>query len=316
MRNGDRFGLAVAQVGGIGRSETRAAVVSRLIEMLKEAKARGATFIVFPELTLTTFFPRYWIESDDELNEYFERSMPNKHVDPLFACARQLGVGFYLGFAELTPQGRRYNTAVLVDASGHIRGKYRKIHLPGHAERRTDVPTQHLEKKYFEVGNLGFGVFPCMDCNIGMCICNDRRWAEVYRVLALQRADLVVLGYNTPVQNWAWRDQPHLRMFQHLLPMQAGAYENSVWVAAAAKSGSEDGNYMIGGSVIIAPSGEIVTRTTTEDDEVIVAQVNPQLADNYRKYDFNFGQHRRPEAYGLITERTDRGAPLPPPAAD
>jgi N-carbamoyl-D-amino-acid hydrolase len=316
MPGDDRFRLAVAQVGGIDRSDTRAVVVSRLIDLLKEGKARGASFIVFPELTLTTFFPRYWIDSGVELNQYFETSMPNQHVEPLFACARQLGVGFYLGYAELTPTGHRYNTSILVDASGHVRGKYRKIHLPGHAERHTDVPTQHLEKKYFEVGNLGFGVFNCMGRKVGMCICNDRRWSEVYRVLGLQSAELVVLGYNTPVRNWAWRDQPHLRMFQHLLPMQAGAYENSVWVAAAAKCGSEDGNYMIGGSVIVSPSGEIAARAVTEDDEVIVADIHPELAANYRRYDFNFGQHRRPEAYGLITERTDRGAPLPPPSSD
>jgi N-carbamoyl-D-amino-acid hydrolase len=311
MTGNDRFALAVAQVGGIARSDSRAAVVNRLIEMLKESRSRGASLVVFPELTLTTFFPRYWIESEAELDEYFETHMPNEHVEPLFDCAKQLEVGFYLGYAELTPQGRRYNTAILVDDRGRIRGKYRKIHLPGHAARQPDVPTQHLEKRYFEVGDLGYGVFDCMGHNVGMCICNDRRWSEVYRVLGLQSADLVVLGYNTPVRNWAWRDQPHLRMFQHLLPMQAGAYENSVWVAAAAKCGSEDGNYMIGGSVIIAPSGEIAARATTEADEVIVAEVNAELAANYRRYDFNFGQHRRPEAYGLITERTDRGAPLP-----
>jgi len=312
----DRFVLAVAQVGGIGLSESRAAVVSRLIAMLEESRARGASFVVFPELTLTTFFPRYWIESEDELNQYFERSMPNSDVEPLFDCASRLGVGFYLGYAELTPRGQRYNTSILVDRDGRIRGKYRKIHLPGHAEHRADVPTQHLEKRYFEVGNLGFGVFDCMGRNLGMCICNDRRWSEVYRVMGLQSADLVVLGYNTPVRNWAWRDQPHLRMFQHLLPMQAGAYENSLWVAAAAKCGSEDGNYMIGGSVIISPSGEIVARGTTEDDEVIVAEIHPELAANYRKYDFNFKEHRRPEAYGLITQRTGRGAPLPPSSPD
>jgi predicted amidohydrolase len=307
-----RSGLAVAQVGGIDRSETRAAVISRLIAMLEESRERGASFVVFPELTLTTFFPRYWIESDAELDRYFESSMPNQEVQPLFDRARRLQVGFYLGYAELTPDGHRYNTAILVDGEGRLCGKYRKIHLPGHAEKRADVPTQHLEKKYFEVGNLGFGVFDCMGYKVGMCICNDRRWAETYRVMGLQSADLVVLGYNTPDRNWAWRDQPHLRMFQHLLPMQSGAYENSLWVAAAAKSGAEDGNHLIGGSVIIAPSGEIVARTTTEGDEVIVAEIDAELAANYRKYDFNFKAHRRPEAYGLITERTGRGAPLPP----
>ena len=116
MPGDDRFALAVAQVGGIARSDSRAAVVNRLIDMMRESRSRGASFVVFPELTLTTFFPRYWIESEAELDEYFETQMPNGHVEPLFDCAKQLEIGFYLGYAELTPEGRRYNTAILVDA--------------------------------------------------------------------------------------------------------------------------------------------------------------------------------------------------------
>ncbi len=198
MAHERRLGLAVAQVGGINLSDTRSGVVSRLIEMMREAKARGASVVVYPELTLTTFFPRHWVEDDDELDQFFERQMPNEHVQPLFDCAKQLRVGFYLGYAELTPDHRRFNTSILVDPRGRIVGKYRKVHLPGHADHKPDEPAQHLEKRYFEVGDLGFGVFEFMRCKAGMCICNDRRWPEVYRVLALQSADLVLLGYNTP----------------------------------------------------------------------------------------------------------------------
>jgi predicted amidohydrolase len=266
-----RLGLAVAQVGGIDPSESRALVVRRLVELMKEAKSRGASVVVFPELTLTTFFPRYWFERDGEVDRFFETHMPNEHVQPLFDCAVELEVGFYLGYAELTPDGRRFNTSILVDPEGRIRGKYRKVHLPGHADNRPEAPAQHLEKRYFEVGNLGFGVFEFMGCNVGMCICNDRRWPEVYRVLALQSADLVFLGYNTPSKVIGWEDQPHQGMFTHLLSLQAGAYQNSVWVAAAAKCGVEDGAHMIGGSVIVAPSGEIVARAVSEEDVVITA---------------------------------------------
>ena len=310
MSSERRLGLAVAQVGGIDPSESRALVVRRLVELMKEAKSRGASVVVFPELTLTTFFPRYWFERDGEVNRFFETHMPNEHVQPLFDCAVELEVGFYLGYAELTPDRRRFNTSILVDPEGRIRGKYRKVHLPGHADNRSEAPAQHLEKRYFEVGNLGFGVFEFMGCNVGMCICNDRRWPEVYRVLALQSADLVFLGYNTPSKVIGWEDQPHQGMFTHLLSLQAGAYQNSVWVAAAAKCGVEDGAHMIGGSVIVAPSGEIVARAVSEEDEVITAEIDFAMAQWFRQTVFNFAEHRQPLNYQLIVERVGRGEPL------
>ena len=311
MTSEGRFGLAVAQVGGIDLADTRESVVARLVEMMREAKARGASVVVYPELTLTTFFPRHWFDDQEEVDAFFERQMPNEHVQPLFDCAKELQVGFYLGYAELTGDGRRFNTSILVEPSGRIAGKYRKIHLPGHADHRTEEPTQHLEKRYFEVGDLGFGVFEFMQSKVGMCICNDRRWPEVYRVLGLQSADLVVLGYNTPSRVPGWKDQPHGWMHTHLLSIQAGAYQNSVWVAAAAKCGVEDGAHMIGGSAIVAPSGEVVTKAVSEDDEVIVAEVDLAMAEPYRQSVFNFAAHRRPEAYRLIVDRVGRGEPLP-----
>jgi predicted amidohydrolase len=305
------FNLAVAQVGGIQPTEDRKSVVTRLVGLLEDAHRRGARFVVYPELTLTTFFPRYWHDDATDVDGCFEREMPNADVAPLFDCARTLGVGFYLGYAELTPDGRHFNTAILVDSSGATRGKYRKIHLPGHADRLADVPAQHLEKRYFEVGDLGFGVFDVDGVRIGMCLCNDRRWPEVYRVLALQGADLVVLGYNTPMEVPGWREEPHAKMETHLLSLRAGAYQNALWVAAAAKSGDEDGCHLIGGSAIVAPSGEVVAKARTEDDEVVVAEVDLSFAEPYRRSVFNFAAHRRPEHYSLIVDRVGRGDPLP-----
>src|SRR5450759_2726285 len=305
------LGLAVAQLGGINLSDTRASVVSRLVEMMRDAKGRGAEVVIFPELALTTFFPRYWMDESEATSKFFEATMPNAAVQPLFDTARELSVGFYLGYAELTPDGHRFNTAILVDRTGHIVGKYRKIHLPGHADHKKNIPFQHLEKKYFEVGYLGFSVFDTMGAKFGMCICNDRRWPETYRVMALQSAEIVVLGYNHPSVNIHWNETVHLRTTTHLLVLQANAYENGIWVAAAAKCGSEDGHHMIGSSVIVAPTGEIVARALTEDDEVICVQADLAIGDFFRQHVFNFAKHRRPEYYRLIVERTGAGEPLP-----
>lgn len=305
-----RFGLAVAQMGPVSLNDSRAVVVQRLLAMMREAVSRGARMVVFPELALTTFFPRYWMEDTEVNARFFEASMPSAETQPLFTLARQLGIGFYLGYAELTPEGQRFNTSILVDEHANIVGRYRKIHLPGHSDHKPDAPFQHLEKKYFEVGNDGFGVTRMLGTLIGQCLCNDRRWPETYRVMSLQSARMVVLGYNTPSLNIHWKEAPHLRMFHHLLSLQANAYQNGLWVAAAAKCGSEDGFHMIGGSAIVAPTGEIVAQAQGEEDEVIFANCDLLLGETFLNHVFNFAAHRRPEHYRLIVERTGAGEPL------
>jgi predicted amidohydrolase len=310
------IGLAVAQMGPVHLSDTREAVVRRLVDMMREAKSRQAQIVVFPELALTTFFPRYWMDEGEAQRKFFETAMPNAAVQPLFDECRKLGIGFYLGYAELTPDGKPFNTAILVDPSARIVGKYRKIHLPGHSEHKPDAPFQHLEKKFFQVGDRGFGVWDTMGVRVGMCICNDRRWPETYRTMALQGAELVLLGYNTPSVNIHWSEPVHLRTTTHLLVLQGNAYMNGMWVAAAAKCGSEDGFHMFGSSVIVAPTGEIVARTLSEEDEVITAKADLGLGELFRQHMFNFAKHRRPEHYRLITERVGAGDPLPHPPAD
>jgi len=298
---------AVAQLGPIHLADSRQSVVKRLIALLREAHAGGAKFVVFPELALTTFFPRWWMTDQAEIDRFFEAQMPSPETQPLFELARELGIGFYLGYAELTEeagQTRRYNTSILVERDGRILGRYRKIHLPGHSEHLPNAPFQHLEKRYFDVGNEGFKVWRAMDAVVGMCICNDRRWPETFRVMGLQGVEIVALGYNTPSENIHHPEPVHLRMFHHLLSMQANAYQNAAWVLAAAKCGAEDGFHMIGGSAIIAPTGEIAAQAMSEDDEVIACNLDLELGDYLRRTVFAFEKHRRTEHYGLITERT------------
>jgi N-carbamoyl-D-amino-acid hydrolase len=298
---------AVAQLGPIHLADTRSAVVKRLMAMLREAHAGGAEFVVFPELALTTFFPRWWMTDQAEIDKFFESQIPSPETQPLFELARELRMGFYLGYAELTEeegQARRYNTAILVERDGRIVGRYRKVHLPGHSEHLPNAPFQHLEKRYFDVGNEGFKVWRAFDAVVGMCICNDRRWPETYRVMGLQGVEIVALGYNTPIENIHHREPEHLRMFHHLLSLQAGAYQNAAWVLAAAKCGAEDGFGMIGGSAIVAPTGEIAALAQTEEDEVIGFNLDLELGDYLRRTVFAFEKHRRTEHYGLITKRT------------
>ncbi|WP_423209664.1 N-carbamoyl-D-amino-acid hydrolase [Paracoccus yeei] len=305
-----KLNLAVAQLGPIARAESRAEVVGRLIAMLREAAGRKAGFVVFPELALTTFFPRWLIEDPAELDGWFETEMPNDATRPLFDAAAELGVGFNLGYAELVVEDgatRHFNTSILVDSAGRIVGKYRKVHLPGHREYEAYRPWQHLEKRYFEPGNLGFPVYPVDGAKVGMFICNDRRWPETWRVMGLKGAELVCGGYNTPTHNPPVPQHDHLNSFHHLLSMQAGAYQNGVWAAAAGKVGMEEGSMLLGHSCIVAPSGEIVALSSTLEDEVILATCDLDACAHIRDHIFNFAQHRQPQHYGLIAEPAPAG---------
>ena len=301
--------VGCAQLGPIQRAHSRADVVRRMLVLLRQAAGNGVDLLVFPELALTTFFPRWYMEDERELDSFFEREMPSAETAPLFAAAREKGIGFYLGYAELTPEGRRFNTAILVDKSGSIVGKYRKIHLPGHAEHEPWRAFQHLEKRYFEVGDLGWGVWRTMGGNHGMAICNDRRWPETYRCMGLQDVELVMIGYNTPRHNPPAPDHDRLSEFHNQLSMQAGAYANATWVVGTAKCGVEEGCEMIGNSSIIAPTGEVVGQAVTQDDELVIARVDLDLGRSYKATTFNFARHRQPDQYRLIVERAGATAP-------
>jgi N-carbamoyl-D-amino-acid hydrolase len=305
--------VGAAQLGPIARQESRGLVVKRLLDLLGQAQGRGCDLVVFPELALTTFFPRWWMADQAEIDAFFEREMPGPETRPLFDEAARLGIAFCLGYAELIRAGgalRRYNTSILVDRAGRLVGKYRKVHLPGHAEHEPSRPFQHLEKRYFDVGDLGFPVWRALGGVLGMCICNDRRWPETYRVMALQGVEMILLGYNTPAHNPPAPEQDPLGPFHNHLVMQAGAYQNATWVVGVAKCGREEGCDLIGQSAIIAPSGEIVAQAATLADELITARCDLDLTRSYKDTIFNFARHRRPEHYRLIVDRV--GAEPPP----
>ena len=158
------------------------------------------------------------------------------------------------------------------------------------------LPFQHMEPYYFETGDLGFPAFPAFGTQVGMCICNDRRWPEAFRSLALNGADLVLLGYNTPAQLPDWPDQNELRVFHHLVCMQAAAYQNGLWIVAAGKSGVEEGVPLLGHSCIIAPSGQVVATSQSLDDELIVTRANMDLAAYYKGF-FDLARNLHPASY-------------------
>ena len=266
----------------------------------------------------------------------FQKFVPADVVKDLVASAIEARLGgkratltlFFSDVADFTAMAEGMEPEALVSHIGEYLGEMsRAIHAQGgigevwvapdmelnrevalkqlqyeHADHRPSYPFQHLEKRYFDVGNLGFGAWRGFGGVVGMCICNDRRWPETYRVLGLQGVELVMLGYNTP-SHVPWMPvYDHLTGFHNHLVMQSGAYQNSTFVIGVAKAGLEEGCDLAGGSCIIAPSGEIVAQAVSKADELIVARCDLDLALQNKRGVLNFA-NREPEYYKLITER-------------
>lgn len=293
--------IGAAQLGPIQKSDSRADVVKRLIVLLRQAKKSDCDLVVFPELALTTFFPRWFVDKIEDADHWYETEMPSSETQPLFDEAKSLGIGFCLGYAELTPDGHRFNTQILVEKNGSIVAKYRKVHIPGHEHHEPDRPFQHAERYYFEPSMEGFGVWKAFGARVGMMICNDRRWPESYRVMGLQGVEMILCGYNTPIHYVPDPSQDSLAGFHNGLVMQSGAYQNGTWVVGVAKGGVEEGVDSLGQSMIVAPSGQIVAMALTTGDELITARCDMDWCERYTGTLFDFDKYRRPEVYGRIT---------------
>ena len=235
--------IGAAQLGPISIDETRPQVVARLLGLLRQGAEANCELVVFPELALTTFFPRWYTEDISGHDHYYETEMPGPETQPLFDEAKRLGIGFALGYAELTEPDadgvvHRFNTTILVERDGSVVGHYRKVHIPGHEGDEPWRSFQHLERRYFEESNEGFPVFRGFNGIVGMATCNDRRWPETYREMGLQGVEVVMIGYNTPIHYAPDPGQNALQGFHNHLCMQAGAYQNGTWVVGVAKGGT------------------------------------------------------------------------------
>ncbi|BCS00241.1 uncharacterized protein AKAW2_50582A [Aspergillus luchuensis] len=327
--------LAAAQMGTTNKWSSREETLTRMITLLRDAATQGAKLVLFPEIAFTTFFPRYLILDEAELEDWFEHGdiLTAPRTRALFDTAHDLAVDIIVGFAEATDTGEHFNSCVYYHAAtGSILSRYRKIHLPGDVEPLPDPKAvNQLEKRYFKPGNLGFQAFrvpgllsPSLsqhqegqkdaDPILGMMICNDRRWAESWREYGLQGVEIVACGYNTngyAPQFWGQsadmtpEEAEELSLFHHKLVMQCHSYTNACFSVSAARCGLDDGEYpLIAGSSIVDPEGRIIAEAKTKGDEVIIADCDLGLCRAGKTRTFDFSRHRRVEHYGRITGQT------------
>jgi len=279
--------VAAAQMGPNNEGVSREEIVERMMDLLEQAVREQVELIAYPEMALTTYFPKK-IRTD--FDQFFETDLPPKALEPLLRRAAEARVGVHVGFCEKAG-GKYFNTALLTDRDGRLCGTFRKIHLPG--TKAADGFAQVYEPYYFERGDTGYKVFDAAGARMGIAICQDRRYPESYRALALQGAEIILIGYNTPLSP--------LALDLNELCMRSGAYANACFVVGIAKAGVEDGVELIGGSTIINPVGQVLAKAATTGDELVAARIDLDQMGPVRKR-WNFLGRRQPQHYGLLLQ--------------
>jgi len=279
--------VAALQLGPA--SATIAETTNRIIALVDKAAGAGVQLGVLPELALTPYFAA---EVHADLTAYVDVGENARALEAIAARAADHGMALVVPYAEQTNAGL-FNSMAFVDDRGAIVGTFRKMHIPGEVEPRPDQPMTILEKRYFQAGDLGFPVHNVGPVKIGGLICYDRRFPETYRSLSFNGADVIAVGYNTPVMAGGTLAQAR-RASE--LAMTAGAYFTGTAVIAAGKAGKENGARFIGRSVVIGSEGRVIARAKTNRDEVVVGELDLERQGKIRER-WAFGRNRRPSEY-------------------
>lgn len=247
--------------------------------LIERAAAEGASLIVLPELCNTG----YVFDSRAEAFGLAEAIPDGESSRAWGEAARRLGVTLVAGIAEREGPSL-YNAAVLTGPEGHI-GTYRKNHLWGE------------EKLFFEPGNVGVPVWSLPFGRVAVAICYDQWFPEVYRLAALQGADIAC----TPT-NWVpMPGQPEGQLAMANILAMAGAHSNALFVAAADRVGIERGQPFLGQSLIVSPTGWIAAGPASDSEEQII-YADIDLADARRARSLNgfndLVRDRRADVYG------------------
>jgi len=265
--------------------EDMTANIAKIEALSRDAAKDGAQVILPPEL----FQGPYFCKTEDTGN--FAAAYPYKEhpvVTALAPLAKELGVVLPLSIFERDGQ-EYYNSLVTVDADGSILGLYRKSHIP-------DGPG-YEEKFYFRPGDTGFKVWDTKFGRLGVGICWDQWFPEAARAMMLMGAE--VLFYPTAIGSEP--ENPTLDTKDRWRRAMTGhAVSNVVPVAAANRTGDEDGQIFYGSSFIVDDGGDFIADMSREEEGFAAASIDlDHLAE--RRASWGFFRDRRPDLYGRLT---------------
>ncbi|MBP1713458.1 MAG: Nitrilase/cyanide hydratase and apolipoprotein N-acyltransferase [Deltaproteobacteria bacterium] len=264
-------------------SEDKKKNLEKARRMARIAAERGAQLICFPELFSTFWFPADIRDENFSLAE----EIPGPTTEMMQALARELEAVLILPFFEKGGPGQYFNTALTVDASGEIAGKYRKIHVP-------QIPLWE-EKAYFAPGDLGFPVFETRFARVGVQICWDNFFPEGARILSLKGAQVIfapTAAAFASQEKWA-------------RVICANAACNGVYIFRVNRVGKEAKQHFYGKSFCASPEGELVDGASGAQEGVVLTEMDLSEIERARRV-WTFLRDRRPETYGEILGKEER----------
>lgn len=272
--------VAVAQLAlAVGELDANRQAVSAAVG---EAAAAGARLVVLPELSDSG----YVFSDAGEARSHASPAATGVTLREWHSLADRHNLAIAGGFCELGPDGKLYNSAAIVDASG-TRAVYRKAHLWGN------------EKKIFTPGDDAPPVVELPFGNVGLMICYDLEFPEWVRLAALSGADLIAAPVNWPASG---TPAPPGERSGEVIAAQAAAMSNGVFILVADRCNSERGVDWLGGSVIIQRGGYPAAGPVCEDrTALLTATIDLRLARDKRISELNdLFTDRRPDLYARL----------------
>ena len=286
-------------------SATQGENLDRAETLAADAAKRGAELLVTQELFAGFYFP----QREDEARFDLAEPIPGPTTRRLSQWAKRWRVSVSGSIFERRAAGVYHNTSVLIDPSGEIVGKYRKMHIP-------DDP-RFYEKYYFTPGDLGFASFGIDNAagepsrggatapdppRAGMLVCWDQWFPEAARLTAMSGAELLL--YPTAI-GYDHRETPEDREQQRdawKTIQRAHAIANGVFVAAINRIGIEDDLTFWGGSFVTDPGGVVLAEASADQEQALVVELDLTRIEAIRR-GWPFLRDRRTDAYEPLTRR-------------
>ncbi len=271
--------------------------MARLAKGIENLAQRGAELIVLQELHNSLYF----CQVEDVDNFDLAEPIPGPSTDFFGLLAKRLQVVIVTSLFERRAPGLYHNTAAVIERDGTIAGRYRKMHIP-------DDPA-YYEKFYFTPGDLGFHPIDTSVGRLGVLVCWDQWYPEAARLMALQGAELLI--YPTAI-GFAASDtaDEQQRQREAWTTVQRGhAVANGLPVVSVNRvgfepdpSGQTEGITFWGSSMVVGPQGEMLYRSSENEEDSTVVEVDLAHSENVRRW-WPFLRDRRIDQYGDITRR-------------
>jgi agmatine deiminase len=269
-------------------SEDMTENLKKTVAKVEEAAGKGAQIVCLQELYRTRYFP----QEENQAAGKFAETIPGESTNAFAELAKKHKIVIIVPLFEKHPNGKYYNSVVVIDANGKTMETYHKVHVP--------QDPLFYEKNYFEAGDLGYKVYKTAYANFGVLICYDQWFPEAARINVLKGADIIfyptaigwIKGHTSADGDWhnAWQTI-----------QRSHAIANGVHIAAVNRVGEENQLEFWGGSFVCNSFGEILGEASAENEEVLVVKVD--LGKNVRIRDgWGFLKNRRPDTYQLLTE--------------